>query len=205
MIVGLAFALYSAAVDPDDVLRVVRRLSVRSALTASLATRLVPLLGRDAERLAEAYELRAARPAGGRRRRARRAAILTRALAAGALERAVDLAAALEVRGYATAPRRSSAGTSGAPWSRHDFAFALAGLAMILVAVGGLVLRAAQFEPYPAIEAGGGPAVAALPLLVVAGMVAPFVTAAASRRRLRRGDERPAWGGEGTQAGGARA
>ena len=48
LVVALAFALYSAAVDPDEVLRTFRRLSLRSSLTASLATRLVPLVGRDA-------------------------------------------------------------------------------------------------------------------------------------------------------------
>src|SRR6202035_2625819 len=35
--------LASLAVDPDELLRIVRRLSFRSALTASLAVRMVPL------------------------------------------------------------------------------------------------------------------------------------------------------------------
>ena len=38
----------SAAVDPDELLKALRRISYRSALTASLATRLVPVLARDA-------------------------------------------------------------------------------------------------------------------------------------------------------------
>ena len=78
----------------------------RSALTASLATRLVPVLARDAERLREAYGLRAGPRSRTGAARLRRAGVLTRALAAGALERAVDLAASLEVRGYALGPRR---------------------------------------------------------------------------------------------------
>jgi len=44
----LAGALYAAAVDPDEVLRLFRRVSFRSALTAALATRMVPVLARDA-------------------------------------------------------------------------------------------------------------------------------------------------------------
>ena len=60
LVVVLAFAVCSAAVDPDDMLRGLRRVAPRSALTASLATRMVPLLARDAERLGEAYGLRAA-------------------------------------------------------------------------------------------------------------------------------------------------
>ena len=115
MVLMLAFGLYSATVNPDEILRLFGRLSLRSSLTATLATRLVPVIGRDADRLADAYLLRAERPAAGRRFvRLRRAAILTRALTAGALERAVELAAALEVRGYAATPGRRRSAPAGA-------------------------------------------------------------------------------------------
>ncbi|MBK5230864.1 MAG: hypothetical protein JJE27_06810, partial [Thermoleophilia bacterium] len=39
-------ALYVCTVDPDELLRVLRRYSVRSAITASLAVRFVPVLAR---------------------------------------------------------------------------------------------------------------------------------------------------------------
>lgn len=52
------FALHSAVVDPDELLRAFRRISYRSALTAVLATRLVPVLGRDARRFADAQRCR---------------------------------------------------------------------------------------------------------------------------------------------------
>ena len=42
----LVTTLASLAVDPDELLRAVRRLSYRSALTASLATRMIPRTGR---------------------------------------------------------------------------------------------------------------------------------------------------------------
>ena len=48
----------SVAVDPDALLRLFRRVSYRSALTASLATRLVPVLARDAARMSEAARCR---------------------------------------------------------------------------------------------------------------------------------------------------
>ena len=103
-------ALLSAAVDPDELLRMFRRVSYRSALTATLATRLVPVLARDATRMGDAARCRPHPP--GR-------LAVARAALAGALDRAVDVAAALEVRGYAlggrTARRRR-------PWSRHDLA-----------------------------------------------------------------------------------
>ena len=84
----------------------------RSALTAALATRLVPVLARDARRLHDAQRCRAGEPAP------RRAVV--RAVAAGALDRAVDVAATLEVRGYgaARASRRALRAAVVAPRPR---------------------------------------------------------------------------------------
>ena len=156
LVVVLAFALYSACVDPDQVLRLVGRVAPRSALTASLATRSVPLLDRDGRRLAEAYALRAGvRPAARIRDRVERAAMLTRALGAGALERSVELAAALEVRGYGALGRFPA---SGAPWSRHDVAFALTTAALVFVCVGARFEGVASFDPYPLLHIDAGPA-----------------------------------------------
>ena len=92
LIVIACFALHSAAIDPDELLRAFRRLSFRSALTAALATRMVPVLARDARRFRDAQRCRPGEPAS-------RTAIL-RAVTTGALDRAVDVAATLEVRGY---------------------------------------------------------------------------------------------------------
>ncbi len=54
--------LYTLAVDPDEVLRLFRRVSFRSALSATLATRMVPILVRDGRRLAEAQRCRPGPP-----------------------------------------------------------------------------------------------------------------------------------------------
>ena len=110
VLVAALGGLMSAAVDPDELLKALRRISYRSALTASLATRLVPVLARDAapderRRVAAGRS----RPAGSRS---------SRAALAGALDRAVDVAAALEVRGYALA--RPAARAARKPLSRHD-------------------------------------------------------------------------------------
>jgi energy-coupling factor transport system permease protein len=181
-----AFALYSACVDPDDVLRLFGRVAPRSALTASLATRTVPVLGRDAARMAEAYSLRATsrgeRPRG-RRESLHRAARLTRALGAGALERSIELASALEVRGYAGArrlPRKDR------PWSRHDTSFALAASAIVLVAIAGRLAGLAGFHAYPLVELESARPDLALALAIPVIAVAPFVGAAWTRRSLRR-------------------
>jgi energy-coupling factor transport system permease protein len=90
----LVFAVWSACVDPDRVLRAIRPLAARSALTATLVSRLVPLAAADGARLAEAGRLRGpAAAAVGR-------AALARRLIAGSLDRSVDIAATLELRGY---------------------------------------------------------------------------------------------------------
>jgi energy-coupling factor transport system permease protein len=144
IVIVTAFGLMSAAVDPDQLLRMFRRISYRSALTATLATRLVPVLARDATRMGDAARCRPHPP--GR-------LTVARAALAGALDRAVDVAAALEVRGYAlggrTAHRRR-------PWSRHDWRVAGAAAAIAMAAVAGAIAGVGTVEPYPslAIETG---------------------------------------------------
>ena len=170
LVVVLAFAVFSATVDPDEMLRGLRRLAPRSALTASLATRMVPVLARDGERLAEAYGLRAA--VAAERGRLQRSAVLARALAAGGLERAMDTAAALELRGYALGTRRS--GRMRRPWSSVDLAFGLAAAVIVVVVIGMAVAGAATFDPYPLVRMDWGPGEAALALLLPLVTALPF-------------------------------
>jgi energy-coupling factor transport system permease protein len=168
----LCGALYTAAVDPDQVLRLFRRVSFHSALTATLATRMVPVLARDARRLAEAQRCRPGPPPSR--------AKLIRAATSGVLDRALDVAAALEVRGYGSAgraPRRAAP-----PWSRHDLAFTAAAIAIVALAVGGRISGLERFSSDPALHAplsAGGLAVAAA---IVACALLPF----ADRRGIER-------------------
>ena len=204
LVLVLAFGLYSATVNPDDVLRLFGSLSMRSSLTATLATRLVPVLGRDAQRLADAYELRAERPAAaGSGRRLRRGAILTRALAAGALERAVDLAAAMEVRGFAAARGRRRARVRTA-WSVHDVAFFGAALTIALVALAGVLGGVARFDPYPTLQADFDLATMVFALSTVGLALLPFWISARWRARIARLDSGPL-AGRVLRPGGSRA
>ncbi len=164
--VALVFAgaLYASAVDPDEVLRLFRRVSFRSALTAALATRMVPVLARDAGRLAEAQRCR---PAGTAPRLA-----VVRATAANALDRAIDVAATLELRGYGAARRAPRAHR---PWSRHDLAFAAAAVALVALAVAGELTGATHFAAYPRLEAATGPGLIVIAAATVACALAPFI------------------------------
>jgi energy-coupling factor transport system permease protein len=167
IVIVTAFGLMSAAVDPDRLLRMFRRVSYRSALTATLATRLVPVLARDATRMSDAARCRPHPP--GR-------LTVARAALAGALDRAVDVAAALEVRGYAlggrTARRRR-------PWSRHDWRVAGAAAVVAVVAVAGAIAGVGSVEPYPSLEIETGPVEAALSAGLLLAALSPFAGRAA--------------------------
>lgn len=95
--VTLAFAAYALLLDHDALLRSAR-FARRSALVVALATRLLPTLERDAHGLVEALRGRGLEVRGVRGR-----ARLLSPLVSGSLERALDLAEAMEARGYGRA------------------------------------------------------------------------------------------------------
>jgi energy-coupling factor transport system permease protein len=138
----LCGALYTAAVDPDEVLKVFRRVSFRSALTAALATRMFPVLARDARRLSEAQRCRPGRPPTRVQ--------LMRVATTGMLDRALDVAAALEVRGYGAARRPPRVRR---PYSRHDLSFGAAALGVLLLTLVIRVFALAPFQAYPSLHA----------------------------------------------------
>jgi energy-coupling factor transport system permease protein len=167
MLLILITTLASLAVDPDETLRIVRRLSFRSALTASLATRMIPVLAADAQRFAEAQRTRPnGAPQGVRARLA-----LMRAVVGGSLDRAMDVAATLEVRGFAGARR---APRLPRPWSRHDVAFLASAAAIAALAIAGRVSDAASFRAYPEVHAPVSPATIVLCAGLLAAALLPF-------------------------------
>jgi energy-coupling factor transport system permease protein len=159
--------LAGLAVDPDDLLRAFRRLSFRSALTASLATRMLPVLAADAQRLAEAQRTRpSTRPHGARAR-----VLLLGAVIGSSLDRALEVAATLEVRGFASAPR---APRIARPWSRHDLAFAASAAAILAIALLGRIARVAFFNAYPTVEMPIHPGTLVLGLALALAVLLPF-------------------------------
>jgi len=165
------FAVYSACVDPDRVLRALRPLAGRSALTATLVSRLVPVAAADAARLRDAAALRGPGAAAVGR------AALARRLLAGSLDRSVDVAATLELRGYSLdAPRPERRRQR----SRYDRRFYLVGAVVLAAAIAAKVAGADDFQTYPTIEVGLSAATLALASLVAVSGLAPL------RRRPRR-------------------
>jgi len=123
--VGFAFAAYALLLDHDGLLQ-----AVRFARPAALATRLMPTLERDAAGFLEALRGRGVEVNGVRGR-----AVLLSPLLASALERGLNLAEAMEARGYGRAGRTS---VPQPPWRVRD-AMCVA-LAVAIVAAGALWL-----------------------------------------------------------------
>ncbi len=163
LVLILVAALYTTAVDPDEILRLFRRVSFRSALTATLATRMVPLLVRDAGRLADAQRCRPG-PSPSRWQ-------VMHATTSSVLDRALDVAAALEVRGYSQARRPPGARRS---FSRHDLAFAASGVGIAALAILSRVAELAPFRAYPSLRLPVGASVIALAVALIVVSWLPF-------------------------------
>lgn len=165
VVVVLAFAVYSACVDPDRVLRALRPFARRSAMTTALIARLAPLAAADGARLGEAAALRGpgAAPVGR--------ALIARRLLEGSLDRSVDVAATLELRGYSlpggARPSRRR--------SRDDLPLWLAASLILAVAGAGLLAGVGGFDAYPRIElAVDAPTLGLLLILPVLALL-PFM------------------------------
>jgi energy-coupling factor transporter transmembrane protein EcfT len=108
---ALAFSAYALLLDHDALLSAFG-FARRSSLAAALATRLVPTLERDAHGLAEAVRGRGLVVEG-----ARGHARLLSPLVASSLERASNLAEAMEARGFG---RPGATRSPRPPWSNVD-------------------------------------------------------------------------------------
>jgi energy-coupling factor transport system permease protein len=127
--VALAFAAYALLLDHDRLVQSAR-FARRSVLAIALATRLVPTLERDAAGLVEALRGRGVEVTGVRGRGRMLVPLL-----AGSLERSLNLAEAMEARGYG---RPGATRALQAPWGVAERA-ALAG-SVLIVAIGALWL-----------------------------------------------------------------
>jgi energy-coupling factor transport system permease protein len=123
--VALAFAAYALLLDHDRLVQSAR-FARRSVLAVALATRLVPTLERDAAGLVEALRGRGVEVTGVRGRGRMLVPLL-----AGSLERSLNLAEAMEARGYG---RAGATRALRSPWGLAERA-ALAG-SVLIVAIG---------------------------------------------------------------------
>ena len=120
--VGLAFAAYALLLDHDRLMQ-----TVRFARPAALATRMMPALERDAAGFVEALRGRGVQIAGIRGR-----AALLSPLLASSLERGLNLAEAMEARGYGRSGRTTLPSPS---WRARDSAAVVMAAAIVAVGV----------------------------------------------------------------------
>lgn len=175
--VTVAIGAILAHIDPDRLLGVVGRLLPRSALTASIAARMLPTLEHDAKALSETARLRGVSVQSGRwRTRATTAGALAVPLVGSALERSLDVAEAMAARGYGAGPRTRMA---EAAWTAVDRLVLGLSLPMGILATLELTDTLGRFDFFPTLDP-----VANRPALITAAVVLAVAgTAAAGLRR----------------------
>lgn len=101
-----AFCLFALAVNPDDLLELLSRLSFRSSLAAALAVRLYPSMVVEAGEMRDAQLARGDPLRGGSRlSRAKAHLPLLLSLFQGALDRAASIAESMSARGFGSRGR----------------------------------------------------------------------------------------------------
>ncbi|HKT83229.1 MAG TPA: hypothetical protein VJQ84_05265, partial [Solirubrobacterales bacterium] len=122
---------------------------------------------------------------------------LARRLLAGSLDRAVDVAATLELRGYSLRQERPSVGATrlgperaekrftspSRRRSRYDRRFYATGAVVLAVAIAGKALGADAFGEYPTTEIGSGATTLAVAAVVALSGLAPLRRAPRTGRR----------------------
>jgi energy-coupling factor transport system permease protein len=180
--VSLAATLFTVVVGPDEQVGLGARLSPRAGLVFSLAARLLPVLHRDAARIADAQRARGVRLDEGRvwRRAAARLPLLS-CLLVQSLERALDVAAAMESRGYGAGARSSWRPLR--PRRRADLVAGAAAGAFAGVLVAGLLLGRFRFTFFPLLDPLLPPLSDRWWLAALAALALPLAATAGTRRR----------------------
>jgi energy-coupling factor transport system permease protein len=99
---------------------------------------------------------------------------------AGSLDRAVDVAATLELRGYSLSGPR---GARRREPSRYDLRFYAVAAVVLAAAIVGKVAGADDFQTYPRIEIGFGPSTLVVCAVVLASGLAPWPGRSRAARR----------------------
>ena len=157
IVIGLSVAVFAACVDQDEIVAILRRRSGRFGIVTALAARLVPLLAADGRRMADARKAMPSAVAPSR-------VAVFNSLASGALDRAADAAATLELRGLGDgpclAPRASRA------WSRHDVALSAAAAVLVIATAAAMLAGVIACQLGDRIELAVGPGTFAFALML---------------------------------------
>jgi len=154
MVIISAFAFINLTVHPDDIMLVLLKMKLpyKSVLVTSLSTRFIPCLIEDMQRINDAYRTRGVPlDVGNWFRRLKNQAGIIIPLLSNSLDRAVQVAEAMEARAFSTGQKRTF--YKDIKFSRMDCII----LAFALLPLGaGIVMRVfsyGDYEYYPSLPA----------------------------------------------------
>ncbi|MHC1624433.1 MAG: energy-coupling factor transporter transmembrane component T [Methermicoccaceae archaeon] len=168
-----AFALITLTIHPDDIVALMHKAKVpsKSVLITSLSSRFMPTLIRDAEVAMEVQRTRGLElDKGSKIERLKKIAPLLIPLLANSLERSIDVAEAMEARGFGNGKRRSS--YNDLPIGRMGWLYII----LIIGVVGGSIISKiygwGAVEFYPVFSASSS---IVFPLIMILLMIVPFL------------------------------
>ena len=163
-----AFTILNLCVHPDDLMRsaIKARLPYRSVLVTSLSTRFIPVLLADANTIMDVQRSRGVNfSAGGLSGRVRNYGALVLPLLSNSLDRAVQVAEAMESRGFGASGKRTF--FRDKPLQHPDVLAIVALVGAIALAVVTRVQGVDTFAYYPTVSALSF----SVPLVICAGLL----------------------------------
>jgi energy-coupling factor transport system permease protein len=142
------FVLYTCMVHPDKILSVFARFTSKSALVLTMSTRLFPLFRQRLHSIREVQMVRGVDyRQGAYLERLRKYAALYNNLLVTSLEDALEMAEAMQARGYGVGKKRSR--YQADIWRPRDSIVAASSAAALLIGVYGTLSGVSRFEFYP--------------------------------------------------------
>lgn len=147
LVIVSVFCLYTHALHPDKVLKLLSRWGSRSVLAVTLATRLFPLMIEDFHRVTDVQRCRGVKFATGKfQERVHNLGPVASVLLLSSLERSWQLAESMYARGYGSGPRTCY---TSELWRPRDHLVILALLVAVVIAVGAAWHGWSAYNYYP--------------------------------------------------------
>lgn len=148
-----AFAIATLTINPDDLLNLIIKLKIpqRTVLTTTIATRFIPSLLGDIEKIQDSLKSRAYNmDERGFIRRLKKRAIILPPLISNSLDRSIQSAEAMESRGFGSKGKKTI--YKSILTSRIDYLFFFLPLLIIFVTILFWIFGFGKYEYYPTID-----------------------------------------------------
>lgn len=147
------FSLLTLTISPDELLHIALRLKIpyRTVITTSIATRFIPTLIKDIDRIQDSLKSRAYKiNEGGLIKKIKRRAILIPPLLSNSLERSIQSAEAMESRGFGSKGKKTF--YKPIQTTKIDFFFILLPIFLFIFLFVIWILQLVKFQYYPSIS-----------------------------------------------------